>query len=55
MKNYQALSSGLIIKPEVANFGLDNSSYRAQPHSIIVNCWVPTTVLEHDKTHRGEK
>jgi hypothetical protein len=33
---YEELSS-----PQFAvNFGLDNSSYRAQPHSIIVNYYL---------------
>jgi mRNA-degrading endonuclease RelE of RelBE toxin-antitoxin system len=42
MKNYQALAQFAVINLSLrlrlitANFGLDNSSYRAQPHSIIV-------------------
>ena len=41
MKNYQALSLpfniNLSLRLITENVGLDNSSYRAQPHSIIVN------------------
>jgi hypothetical protein len=42
MKSYQARSlplSTFRLRLITANFGLDNSSYRAQPHSIIVNKW----------------
>jgi hypothetical protein len=43
MKNYQApqcavINLSLRLRLITANFGLDNSSYRAKPHSIIVKC-----------------
>jgi hypothetical protein len=49
---YKELSSpqfaviNLSLRLITANFGLDNSSYRAQPHSIIVNYCIPVTVCD---------
>jgi hypothetical protein len=34
---FAAINLSLRLRLITANFGLDNSSYRAQPHSIIVN------------------
>jgi hypothetical protein len=51
MKNYQALSLplstslGLRLRLITANFGLDNSSYRAQHHSIIVKYMLVNSIL----------
>jgi hypothetical protein len=34
---FAVINLSLRLQLITANFGLDNSSYRAQPHSIIVN------------------
>ena len=34
---FAVINLSLRLRLITANFGLDNSSYRAQPHSIIVN------------------
>ena len=40
---FAVINLSLRLRLITANFGLDNSSYRAQPHSIIVNNmdWLP--------------
>ena len=35
---FAVINLSLRLRLITANFGLDNSSYRSQPHSIIVNC-----------------
>ena len=35
---FAVINLSLRLRLITANFGLDNSSYRAQPHSIIVKC-----------------
>jgi hypothetical protein len=39
------INLSLRLRSITANFGLDNSSYRAQPHSIIVNYRTSTYLL----------
>ena len=42
---FAVINLSLRLRLITANFGLDNSSYRAQPHSIIVNYYVFFTTL----------
>ena len=48
---FAVINLSLRLRLITANFGLDtNSSYRAQPHSIIVNCRV-----EYTENYKGCK
>jgi hypothetical protein len=44
---FAVINLSLRLRLITANFGLDNSSYRAQPHSIIVNCVIDVQCKEY--------
>ena len=45
---FAVINLSLRLRLITANFGLDNSSYRAQPHSIIVNYYLFKKFLVSD-------
>ena len=45
---FAVINLSLRLRLITANFGLDNSSYRAQPHSIIVNYYLFKKILVSD-------